>query len=230
MLTPLHRSALADQAVTLLREQLEAGRWEIGERLPSERELSEQLGVGRSTVREAIRVLVNAGWIETRQGSGTYVRSHDVGDADLPTHLRRAESLEVFEVRNALEVQAAGLAAERRDEDDLLRIESALRRRRRCHTNGRAAAFVDADVDFHTAVVRAAHNSVLVHVFDAFTDALRDALTHLSQDPSASADTHAAHAAVALAIRNRDVDGAISAAHRQLHPTEKNLKRLLSHD
>jgi GntR family transcriptional repressor for pyruvate dehydrogenase complex len=79
-----------------------------GLELPGEAELARRLGVGRSTVREAIRALAYAGLLETRQGSGTFVRSVTPVDG-WQAVLRRAAMLEVFEVRQALEVQAARL-------------------------------------------------------------------------------------------------------------------------
>ena len=109
-LTSLRRSSLAELAVTQLRDQVLSGQWAVGARLPAETELAQQLEVGRSTVREAVRVLVHAGLLETRQGSGTYVRSLTPG-SDFQARLRRAAVLEAYEVREALEVQAARLAA-----------------------------------------------------------------------------------------------------------------------
>ena len=156
----LRRPPLGDLAAAELRERLAAGTWEIGERLPSEAELARQLGVGRSTVREAIRVLVHAGLLETRQGAGTFALAH-AGAAEWEGRLRSAELLEVCELREALELQAARLAAARRTPADLERIEMALAARDRLADEERGEAFVDADLAFHRAVVAAAHNALL---------------------------------------------------------------------
>ena len=112
-LTSLRRSPLVDLAVAQLREQVLSGQWAVGARLPAETELAQRLEVGRSTVREAVRALVHAGLLETRQGSGTYVRSV-TPEAGWEPRLRRAAVLDAYEVRQALEVQAARLAASRR--------------------------------------------------------------------------------------------------------------------
>ena len=92
-LTSLRRSSLAELAVSQLRDQVLSGQWAVGARLPAETELAQRLEVGRSTVREAVRALVHAGLLETRQGSGTYVRSVTPG-SEWESRLRRAAILE----------------------------------------------------------------------------------------------------------------------------------------
>jgi DNA-binding FadR family transcriptional regulator len=83
----LPRLSLVDSAVAELRSAVARGEWPVGERIPTEPRLSEQFGVGRNTVREAVRVLVHAGLLETRQGDGTYVRAR----LDPAEALRRVE-------------------------------------------------------------------------------------------------------------------------------------------
>src|SRR5829696_1945154 len=106
----LVRAPLVDQAIASLRDRVLAGVWAVGERLPAEPALAADLGVGRSTVREAVRALAHAGVLEVRQGAGTFVRAAPAA-AELALRLQRAQALEVYEVRRALEVEAAALAA-----------------------------------------------------------------------------------------------------------------------
>ncbi|HEY8971874.1 MAG TPA: GntR family transcriptional regulator, partial [Puia sp.] len=73
MKAQLQRHSLADAVVSRLQQQLSLGEYQPGEKLPSEPELMEQFGVGRSTIREAIRILANLGLLSVRQGSGTFV-------------------------------------------------------------------------------------------------------------------------------------------------------------
>mgnify|MGYP001600530191 FL=1 len=74
-ITPLIKRSLVDQALEQLRQRITRGVWAIGERLPTEPELSAELGISRNTVREAMRVLAFCGLIEIRQGDGSYLRS-----------------------------------------------------------------------------------------------------------------------------------------------------------
>jgi GntR family transcriptional regulator, transcriptional repressor for pyruvate dehydrogenase complex len=226
-LTSLRRSPLADLAVSQLRDQVLSGQWPVGSRLPAETELAQRLEVGRSTVREAVRALVHAGLLETRQGSGTYVRSVTPG-AGWEPRLRRAAVLEVYEVRQALEVQAARLAAARRTDADIVTLQECLAERQRARARARDASFVESDLAFHRGVVGASHNALLAEMFDSFGAVLREALAavvsdsgldHLGADP--------AHARLAAAIEAGDAAAAEKATRDHLDPTAAALRSLL---
>ena len=224
-LTSLRRSPLVELAVSQLREQVLSGQWPVGGRLPAETELAQRLEVGRSTVREAVRALVHAGLLETRQGSGTYVRSLTPG-ADWEPRLRRAAVLEAYEVREALEVQAARLAASRRTETDIEALRACLAERDRAR--GEDARFVEADLAFHRAVVAAAHNPLLAEMFDSFAAVLREALIAIRSDQAVQGpDADAAHARLAAAIEAGDTAAAAQATHDHLDPTAANLRSLI---
>jgi GntR family transcriptional regulator, transcriptional repressor for pyruvate dehydrogenase complex len=226
-LTSLRRSPLVDLAVSQLREQVMSGQWPVGGRLPAETELAQRLEVGRSTVREAVRALVHAGLLETRQGSGTYVRSVTPG-GDWEPRLRRAAVLEVYEVRQALEVQAARLAAERRTDADIASIRECLAGRERARAQAKDSAFVEADLAFHRCVVAAAHNALLAEMFDSFAAALREALAAIVSDRGlGDVGADPAHARLAEAIEAGDPAAAERAARDQLDPTAAALHALI---
>jgi len=223
-LASLRRSPLTDLAVRQLREELASGRWPVGARLPAEPELAEQLGVGRSTLREAVRVLAYAGLLETRQGSGTYVRSA-AAESGWQARLRRAEVLEVYEVREALEVQAARLAAARRTETDLAALRTRLATRDAARRSARGGQFVDADLAFHRAVIAAAHNLLLTEMFDAFEAALREALAAIVSDRELDDVTVApTHARLVAAIESGDAQAAEQAAREHIGSTAAALR------
>lgn len=213
-ISSLRRSPLAELAVRQLHEQLVAGRWPVGSRLPAEPELAEQLGIGRSTLREAVRALVHAGMLETRQGSGTYVRSL-TAESTFAARLRRAEIREVYEVREALEVQAARLAAARRTDSDLAALRGRLAARDLARDTGPGGGFVDADLAFHRAVITAAHNLLLTEMFDSFETVLRDALAAVVSDRELDdVEVAPTHARLVAAIEAGDA-GAAEAATRE---------------
>ncbi len=164
-LTSPRRSALVDQVIAELRNQITSGEWPVGSRIPTEPELVEQLGVARNTVREAVRALAHNGLLDIRQGSGTYV----VATSELAgVMLRRfadSDPEHVAELRGALETRAAALAALRRTEADLRQLEALLERRERAWDSGDAELFVEADATLHAAVVAAAHNEVMSEVY-----------------------------------------------------------------
>jgi len=195
--------SLVDQAIDALRAEIADGTWPIGERIPTEPELTATLGVGRNCLREAIRALVHAGLLETRQGDGTYVTATSDLAGAVRRRVGRAQLLEIFELRRALEVEAARLAALRRDEADLAELERLLAAREEASRAQDLAAFVELDVALHRAIVAAAHNALLTELYDDFTSSLRDAVGSTAGAGSAEHQIHA-HDALIAAIRAGD--------------------------
>ncbi|WP_046730703.1 FadR/GntR family transcriptional regulator [Streptomyces humi] len=217
-LGPVRPSPLVEQAAARLRAQITGGAWPVGTRLPGETTLAKELGVGRSTVREALRVLAGAGLVRPRQGAGVFVIAVEAAE-DWPTRLRRAAVTDVYEVRTAVEVHAARLAAERRTPEDVTAIEAALAGRRAA-AQADDAAFVDADIAFHAAVVAAAHNPVLTDLFTEFVPVLREGLVDLlaltglrTADPLTG---DAAHEALTRAVAAGDADEAVEVLRAEL--------------
>lgn len=202
MSAQVRRQPLAAQAAELLLERIRAGEWPLGHRLPGETVLAPQLGVGRSTLREAIRELAGKGVLDSRQGAGVFVTALDVAE-DWDAVLRGAAIVSVIEARIAIEAEAAALAATRRAPADLRAIRRALAGRRA--PGQTVAEHVDADMAFHRAVIVAAHNDVLTQLFDSFLPRLRLAMIDMLQlRPLPSEDDdHAAHERLARAIADR---------------------------
>ncbi|BBX36964.1 hypothetical protein MMAGJ_62460 [Mycolicibacterium mageritense] len=113
MVSQVQRHPLAAQTAQLLLTRIRDGEWPLGHRLPGETTLAAQLGVGRSTLREAIRELAGKGVLDSRQGAGVFVTALDVAE-DWDTVLRRTTIASVIEARIAIEAEAAALAATRR--------------------------------------------------------------------------------------------------------------------
>ncbi|TXS55921.1 FadR/GntR family transcriptional regulator [Streptomyces sp. t39] len=200
------RTSLVDTVVEALRAELARGEWSVGDRIPTEHELADQLGVGRNTVREAVRVLVHAGLLESRQGNGTFVRS-TADPAAVLRHMRRADALEVLELRVALEAEAARLAAERHTATDLQRLRDAL-----ATVVAEGDRDADADVAFHLAVVEATHNSAFVEVYRFFSAQVHEVLVHALGDHEMPPVDIAAHTALVDAVESGDPAAAERAA------------------
>ncbi|MFI1810971.1 FadR/GntR family transcriptional regulator [Streptomyces sp. NPDC020422] len=204
------RISLVDSAVEQLRAQLAEGEWAVGDRIPTEHELAEQLGVGRNTVREAVRVLVHAGLLESRQGNGTFVRS-TADPAAVLRGVRHAGARDVLELRVALETEAARLAAARRDTHDLLRLRAALTTLR--EQGDRDA---DADVAFHRAVVEATHNEAFREVYRFFSTQVHESLVDALGDRAMPPVDIDAHEALVAAIEAADPEAAEAQARELL--------------
>jgi DNA-binding FadR family transcriptional regulator len=217
-----------EQATQHLRDQITGGHWPVGTKLPAETTLAKTLGVGRSTVREALRALAGAGLVQARQGAGVFVTATEPAE-DWPTRLRQAAITDIYEVRMLIEVEAAQLAARRRTEDDLTVIRAALARRREAG-DGDTTEFVDADIALHAAVVAAAHNPVLTGLFTEFLPALRQALIDLVEllDLRTGQPNHgdAGHAALVEAVAGSDPEAAGTILRDELNQTLTQLRSI----
>jgi GntR family transcriptional repressor for pyruvate dehydrogenase complex len=159
------------------------GRLQRGERLPSERELADQFGVSRTVVREAVRGLVAKGMLEVRPGSGTIIRSPSAQSVaqSMSLFLRSGQAVldhvKVHEIRRVLEVEIAGLAAERRTADDLARMEAILDEmatiiQQGPHIEFERDHYAKIDVAFHSALAQATHNELFSLLLDSIVDVM----------------------------------------------------------
>ena len=164
-----------DRVLGFVREQLLAGTLRAGDRLLPERELAAKLGVSRPVIREVLRALAAMGVIDIRHGHGSVVRKPDFSEmGDLFTLMlaQSAEAVEdVMEARIAIERQAIRLACQRATAADVERLDGAMRRI--IETIDDAAAGGEADFEFHTRIVEAAHSPTLSSVYAAISTLLR---------------------------------------------------------
>ncbi|AZC16491.1 Transcriptional regulator, GntR family [Pseudomonas sp. CMR5c] len=178
-MSPLIKRSLVDQALEQLRLRITRGAWVVGQRLPTEPELAAELGISRNTVREAMRVLAFSGLIEIRQGDGSYLRA--VADPlDMLQALSQCSVEQARETRQILEVEAVGLAALRRTEQDLHELQVALHDSSG-HFHGDLERYIACDLVFHQRLVDAAHNPTLSQLYRYFSSVvgaqLRQSLT-----------------------------------------------------
>lgn len=169
--SPISRSKLAESVAEQLLAEIRGKGLAPGTRIPSERELMNALGVGRSTIREAINGLAMLGVLEIRHGQGAFVADPSAG-ASLPraiqAALSRGVTVDLFEARELVEVHTARLAATRRTAADLQQLQQTLDEHERAIADGKST--VEPSVNFHTQLADAAHSEVLasfVRSFDA---------------------------------------------------------------
>lgn len=164
---------LSDKVADMMLKTILARSLKAGDRLPSERELGEQFGVSRTVIREAVRALAAKGLIEVRSGSGLRVAAVDAAAVSESMSLfLRGSTLDypkVHEIRATLEVQMAGVAAERRGEEDVQSLTEACERMEASVGDVQAAAV--NDVEFHREIARATHNELYLVLLDAIGEA-----------------------------------------------------------
>lgn len=217
---------VCDEVMAQLEALIAHGRWPVGTKIPPEPELVAALGVGRNTVREAVRALEHAGLLEPRRGDGTYVRAtSDLGAAFL-RRARRSTVLDVLDVRASLERDAAAAAAERRTDADVAALRAALAARRGAGSD--RAAFVAADLAFHRAVIAATGNPVLVDLYSGLTEAVQRSVAEideLDRGDGGDPDGFPGHDELADAIEAGDPVAARAAAECYLAAARALLNR-----
>ncbi|MFG1688513.1 FadR/GntR family transcriptional regulator [Nonomuraea sp. NPDC049269] len=227
---PQRESTVVDIARQLL-SQLLSGHLAPGTRLPSERQLSETLGVGRSTVREALKALDVLGIIEVRQGDGTYLRQST--SSLLPSAIEwglmlgQPQVLDLIEARKHIEVVIAELAAERADAAAVEELRAHLADMRAAKDS---TAFVEADVAFHLTLAHAAGNSVLDDILGSIRSLLRVWIRRAIHEAGETQTTIAEHAAVLAAIEQRSPSAAVTAMRGHMNAASGRLHRSLQDD
>ncbi|MFF0815171.1 FadR/GntR family transcriptional regulator [Rhodococcus sp. NPDC003318] len=219
----LTRTPLSEQAAQALLEAIGDGRWEIGDQLPGEVALAEELSVGRSTIREAIRHLAARGVLTTRAGVGVFLAAREpVEPWDRLAQI--GEITDVVQVRVAIESRAAGLAAHQHDDDDARAIRLALGERNAL-VSAAPADLAAADIRLHRAIVAASHNSLLLALFDSLRQRLIGAMTDLLTIMPAIENDVDDHVAVVDAITTRDADTAERLTREHLLGLAEALRR-----
>ena len=205
----------ARHTLDYLRRQITTGAWPVGGRIPIEPELEELLGVGRSTIREAVRALASIGMLEALPGRGTFVRSSTPSSSLLTEFLEAYTLEELLSYRRALDIEAAQQAALHRTQEDIDALEAAVAVDiRRQHCTAFATAESDAELAgrFHNLMFDAAKNRLLASLYAGITERLaaaenRDRLTHVSDAHSMQNE----HERILDAIRRGDFIDAVHA-------------------
>jgi GntR family transcriptional repressor for pyruvate dehydrogenase complex len=223
--------ALTDEAIAKIRALIQSGDLPPGSRLPPEQQLAGQLGLSRSSMREAVKALVLTRVLDVRRGDGTYVTSlapqlllQGLGFAvDL---LQDDTLMEVIEVRRMLEPMATGLAAGRMTAAHLAEVERHLEAMREAGTD--IERLVHEDMSFHRAVIAATGNTTLVSVLDGLSSrTLRARVWSGLVESNASASTLSEHEAIFRALQAGDAPLAQAAALLHVTSSESWLRAAL---
>ena len=217
-LTPVVRTTLTADICRKMVSELIRGAWAEGEKIPPERELCRKLGVGRASLREALKALEIMGMIETRLGDGTYVcRRSEFFSRPLLWAIAsssEADARELIEARIVIEVELAGMAAEHATADDLKLIAEQIERMAKAKASGED--FVAADVEFHLTIGRAASNGILMNALHLIRNLLHEWILRAVSAKGVQAKAIAQHRRILQAIKTRDRAGARREMRRHL--------------
>ncbi len=194
-----------------------SGHLERGSRLPTEKELAERLGVGRSSIREALRALQEVGMVEVIHGKGTFVRNEP--QKAIKTQLQFLISVEnkasedLTELRLLLEAGLAGLAARRAGEEELKAIRESMAEMANAQTTG---ALVEAGANFHLAVVLASKNAIAATLYEAVAQVVKEVYRGQERSRSQKEQSIRDHEEIYQAIFDRDPELAAQKVHDHL--------------
>lgn len=168
----IRKRKIYEEVAEALIELIQSKQLKPGDKLDSVQQLAENFQVGRSAIREALSALRAMGLVEMRQGEGTYVKEFDSTILNLPIHtsilMKKSDLRNLLEVRKILEVGAVEVAAERRTSENLAEIKKALSDM--LNANGNEDLGNQADLNFHLAIAKAAHNELLLNLMNHISD------------------------------------------------------------
>jgi GntR family transcriptional repressor for pyruvate dehydrogenase complex len=213
---PLGRQTRSTQVAQELRRAIDGGHYQVEERLPSERVMCVQLGVSRVVLREALRELVNAGYIDVRHGSGTYVRSRaEMQDQALAQWLSSHHNhvVNLLEMRSLLEPGIAELAAQRAELSGIQALQQTIDLMRE---SNELEEIIRADEMFHSILAKLTCNSVVVQLIDHTMQAMGGEREVTLASPEGVIVAADGHQKVLDAIRAGDAVAASEAMHHHL--------------
>ncbi|MHB0857992.1 MAG: FadR/GntR family transcriptional regulator [Anaerolineae bacterium] len=220
----LQRDRLYQQVADRIQALIVDESLHPGQKLPSERELAERLGVSRPVVREAVRSLAVRGLVTVKPGCGTYIRQLSFRDAAAPIELffrlqQGADSLsKLYEIRRMMEIEIAGLAAERAADEDLAAMQEAIDRLVSATDDAEGAT--QDDVAFHLALAAATHNELFGLLLEPIADMLAAAI-HISYLANGAAEAGVNHHRAVLAgVRAHDPEQARQAMREHIRESQ----------
>lgn len=215
---PVQSSRLYEEVAAQIRERIVHGDLQPGDRLPPEIELAQEFGVSRPVIREAIHYLQAHGLVMVRHGSGVYVCQPSIEGfvESFSTLLQLAEAsvLSVHEVREILEVEIAGLAAERATAEDVEALRQVIIEMDQARNS--PAKYMEIDLTFHRLLAQATHNEVLGLLAQLVGELLRQSRIRLMMSPSRIEKSSAGHREIFQAVQAGDREGSRKAMRSHL--------------
>jgi GntR family transcriptional repressor for pyruvate dehydrogenase complex len=223
---PIERRKVYELVAERLAAQIQTSL-EAGDPMPAERELAERYAVGRSSVREALRMLESRGLIGSR-GNGTFVveprRNPFHQSLSLVAAREDVDAAQLFEVRRMIEAEAAALAAGRRTPRELQALHDATDAMEQALE--RVDAYLAADIRFHAAVAEATRNRLIRHLMEGIRERLEEMFGAVYRYPVGPERSVAQHRRIAEAIGNRDATLARSLMIEHIERVEHELAAL----
>ncbi|PTQ94009.1 DNA-binding FadR family transcriptional regulator [Mucilaginibacter yixingensis] len=210
----IQKRSLAEEVAARLQEQISLGHYKVNEKLPIEPELMKAFGVGRSTIREAIKLLANSGLLRVQQGVGTFVERTTSGAEPMDQRLKRAKVTDLDEIRQLLEMKIAEKAAANRTDRNIEEISMHLTERKIAADANMVEAAVEADIQFHIAIAEASGNQILADLYKSAAIHLKQWFLQIHNNTHPYTETHHLHEQLLNCIVERDTANAWRTAEK----------------
>ena len=224
---PIEKVSVVGQAESEIKKYILSDTVKIGDKLPPEKTFCEEMGIGRGSVREALRLLQAKGYLEIIQGRGAFVvRKEELGKEEMASWFEdnEVELRDVIEVRMAIEPIAVRLAIGRYTPKELQRLKDIHRRTVEAACNHDAEQMSILDEKFHTAIVECSHNQLLVSINREIVKTLALFRKNTFQIPGHIENCIPYHTAILMAIEEKDVAGAQSKLLEHLERVASDLE------
>lgn len=203
------RTTAVDQVVEFIKLSIQQGRYQVGDKLPNETELSSMIGVGRSTLREAMRILTAYGLVEIRQGDGTFVVDRVAEKFfDVLGYMTKANVQEIMSLRYIVEVGAVITAYDKLSEEDFSALQGYVDQ---LEAKRGIEVCVAADRNFHKYLMNITGNQLLIPIEELLNQMRRNILYQSFSDKRFVDDAHRAHQNILEALRTGNRDACIEA-------------------
>ncbi len=230
-LKPIARTSVSDEIIAQIVDLIARGQLQPGQRLPAERELCKQFGVGRTSLREALRSLAVMGILEGRVGDGTFVsvdnEKYLANAFQLGLLLDHKRVQDLIETRLMLESQTAFWAAQRASQEDLLGLVQALEGM--AQTLDQPERYLELDVQFHLGIARATHNTILYSLLGTIRSYLQEWIKGSLAQPSAEMGRRAKlsleeHQSIVVALNQGQAEAASRAMNEHILSSSVDLQ------
>lgn len=210
---PIIRKSLAEEVAHTLKHRIKSGLLAIDTQLPPEPELMKSFGVGRSSIREAIKILAQSGFVKVQQGLGTFVISY-VGNAELNDKIESADFAEVFEVRQILELKIIEKAANNRTDEHIIILTNHLKDRALYAHMGNLEDCIKADINFHKIIAESCGNNILSELYKTLSQHVERFFYDFYKDTSPFIDSQKLHEDLLKQIIDKNSSKAIDIAQK----------------
>jgi len=223
---PVKKTNMSEAVFERLKKQLLSGEWKPGDKLPSEHELAEALGVSRITVRHAMQRLVTLGLIETKSGEGSFVKEVTPGiymNGIIPlSYLGENSTLEVLEFRYVIESESAGLATERATKEDIKELKEIVKEMKVSKED--IQQFAEADLRFHFKIAQITHNSLIIKTYEILNEVLENAMNDIVKELGSEIGIYY-HTRLIEAIANHNNEQAKNIMREHVNKTIETYKK-----